>query len=90
MDLLTLPQDLLSLLGSMPVEPGGGRAGGRAAKWNGWKKPPTLAPVMLSHKRPPRRRRGRCRPAVEPCGTLAAVPQRLKRTAVMDPAASGS
>lgn len=31
-----------------------------------------------------------CSPALEPCGTPAAGPQRLKRTEVMDPAASGS
>lgn len=30
------------------------------------------------------------RPALEPCGAPAAGPQRLKRTEVMDPEASGS
>ena len=85
-DLLTLPRDLLSLRGSMPVEPGGGRA----AKWNGWRKPPALAPARLSHKRPPRRQRGVCRSVLEPGGALDAVPQRLNRTAVTDPTAPRS
>lgn len=89
MDLLTLPWEPASRLGSMPVEPGGRGAGGRPSGMAGGS-PPTAAPVSLSHKRPPRRQRGMCRPALEPCGTPAAGPQRLKRTEVMDPAASGS
>lgn len=41
-DLLTLPRDLLSLLGSMPVKPGGGRAGGRPSGMAGGSPRPGL------------------------------------------------
>lgn len=100
--LLTLPWDMVSLpKGSMSIEYGGrkgeGKAGRQAAKQPGWRKPSTLARVTLSPKRSQQalqRQRGMCRLMLEPCPftqkTWAIVPQRLKRTQVMDIASSGS
>lgn len=50
LDLLSPPRDLLSLLGSMPAQPGGGRR-----RRSGWRKAPTpsLAPVRYHRRGPP-------------------------------------
>lgn len=94
--LLSLPWDTVSLLGDQcPLSSEEeGQAGSQAA---GWRKPSTSARVTLSPKRSQQAPAETGRDAPPDAGamsfhteTWATVPQRLKRTSVMDIASSGS